>query len=150
MRECPVRIGRMVAVELEYRAATRAVGLLMNHLEDDPNYLEPDKLRYRDAVRLNSNLEATYLIRLFAEFEAGLRDYWRHGLVRDTKPPMADLVSAIGTSRSVPQDVIEAAHQVRETRNSLVHEGGEGGAALPLSESKSRLCKYFCRLPSGW
>ena len=66
------RIDRIVAVEREYLAASLAAVLLLERLGADPAFLTEHELRSRDARNLRTNLEGTYVIRLCAEFEAGL------------------------------------------------------------------------------
>jgi hypothetical protein len=89
------RIERIKDVWREYVAATVAVQLLEDRLRSNPNFLTEDA-SFRDAVHLRANLEGTFLIRLFAEFESGLRDAWRNAFRRTTHPPMKDLIIAIG------------------------------------------------------
>jgi hypothetical protein len=144
------RIERIGEIERECQAAASAVRLLMEELHRDPNFLDDDALQFQDAVRLKSKLEATFVIRLFAEFEAGLRNYWFDGMSRRTKPPMTDLVDAIGAYRAIPRDRVDGVHDVRTFRNSLVHEGNEETRAMPLKTAKSWLRKYANYLPLDW
>jgi hypothetical protein len=65
---------RIKAVEREYVAARQATDRFLESTHRDPTLLRGD-LRYREIVRASENLEGTYLIRLFAEFETGLRLY---------------------------------------------------------------------------
>ncbi len=93
----------MAAVCSEYLAGLRAVALLLERLARDPNFLDGDELRPKDAMRLAANIEATCLVRLFAEFEAGLRSYWGDGLHRETRPPASDLIDAVGATQDRPE-----------------------------------------------
>ena len=68
------RIDRILAVEREYLAAVVALMLLAERLDADPAFLASHDLRGRDARNLKINLEGTFVIRLCAEFESGLRD----------------------------------------------------------------------------
>jgi hypothetical protein len=68
------RIERLRAVQRQYRAAVVALELLEKELRTNPSFLAAYDLRRRDATALRANLEATFFIRLFAEFESGLRD----------------------------------------------------------------------------
>ncbi len=80
------RIERIVAVQREYCVALAAVGLLESELRQNPSFGEGAGWSMADARALGDNLEATYLIRLYAEFEVGLRDYWRNYLKRESLP----------------------------------------------------------------
>ena len=60
-------------------------------------------------------LELTYIIRLFAEFETGLRLFWP--TARGTEPPgrTRDLVDGIAATRRIPFQELVNAHAVRFT-----------------------------------
>ncbi len=144
------RQDRMKAVEREYRAARIATELLKNGLRADPGMLRPHRLSPTDAASVTANLEPTYLLRLFAEFEAGLRDAWEHGYHRTTTPPMRDLMEGFGAWRQIPQDAIDNAHAVRIYRNSLVHEGSEEPQNIPFASALAFLNVFLSRLPYNW
>lgn len=144
------RIERMRAVEREYLAAVEAIDLLAKALQADPAYLSSRDLRARDFQSLKKNLEATYLIRLYAEFESGLRDAWRNAFHQTSHPPMRDLLSAFAARRDIPQAWCDAVVAVREYRNSLVHEEREQAEAVPLNRSRSHLLRFFSFLPLDW
>jgi hypothetical protein len=67
------------------------------------------------------NLEATYLVRLFAVFEQALRDYWSKSLKRTTHPKTEDLINSIAARRRVHYQELQAVHHVRAFRNAVVH-----------------------------
>ena len=144
------RIGRILAVEREYLAAAVALVLLAERLDADPAFLAKYDLRSRDARNLQANLEGTFVIRLCAEFESGLRDAWQNAFGRDTHPPLRDLLTALAARRLVPQDWLDRADAVREYRNALVHEGNPEAVAIPIAEVRGRLCRFFSRLPWEW
>jgi hypothetical protein len=96
------------------------------------------------------NLEPTYLIRLFAVFESGLRDFWSDFLGRSTRPDAIDLLKGIALRQKLPADVFERADEVREHRNWLVHENRGEAKAVTFGESSRRLAAFFSRLPKAW
>lgn len=100
--------------------------------------------------RFAANIELTYLVRIFAEFEAALRDVWRLHFKRPSAPPVSALIDSIGAKCGVPDADILEVHQVREYRNSVVHEGVVSSFKLSLGESRNRLCKFMARLPLTW
>ena len=108
------------------------------------------ELRSRDARNLRSHLEGTYVIRLCAEFEAGLRDAWQTAFGRPTQPPLRDLLAAVAARRLVPQDALDRADEVREYRNALVHEGASDVGPIPITDVRRHLCRFFSRWPSRW
>ena len=139
------RIEWIAAVAREYLAAKSAAGLLATQFQADPNYGDSHGWEARDGVAFKTNLESTYVVRLYAEFEAGLRDYWANHLNRTTHPPMVQLLQFLADQR-ISQDRLEDADAVREYRNYLVHD--ESGEPPPdmrtftVAEAKSHLC-YF-------
>jgi hypothetical protein len=144
------RIERIRGIEAEFLAASTAVRLLARQLQTEPGLAASEGWRARDARNLKDNLEATYLIRLYAEFESGLRDAWANWLRRDTHPPMRDLLVAIANQR-IAQDWLDAADEVRQYRNVLVHEGDVTQVTLvPLPEARGRLCRFLSGLPVTW
>lgn len=144
------RIERIRNVEREYLAALSAVELLEDRLRADPAWGVSRGWRARDGENFMERLEATYFIRLYAEFEAGLREAWKKFYRKRTTPPMKDLLVAVASQR-IPQDWLDEADDVRKYRNALVHEEGEEQVvAFSLPEARSRLCRYFSRLPEDW
>ena len=85
---------RIKAVEREYMAMRQAADRFRQAAHDDPNILLED-LRHREIVMASRNLEGTYVIRLFAEFETGARQYWNS--TWDTYPRAHDLLNGLGS-----------------------------------------------------
>jgi hypothetical protein len=145
-----IRIERIVGVEGEFFAARTAVALLDERVQADPAFGRNDGWRSRDAREFRSNLEGTFLIRIFAEFETALRDAWENSFLRTSRPPTGALMQAIAARRSVEQRCSDRADTVRNYRNSLVHEGAERSTAVSIGEARSCLCRYLSRLPRDW
>lgn len=142
------RIRRLLAVERECDAALVAIDLLTDRLRADPSFLLP-KLKARDAASLLDNAEATFLIRLFAEFEAGLRDVWYDVLHKSTRPNMEVLIDRIAARNGIAGPVLDRVHEVRLYRNALVHTGSGLMARIDLKDARGRLCR-FLSLIHGW
>lgn len=149
---------RMRRVEREYLAAVSARELLKLHTDTDPNWGLPYGWSASDARSMSHHLEDTYLVRLYAEFESGLRDAWRNYHRRRSRVPMEQLLVRIATLHRAPPAWEDQADEVRRYRNSVVHElGGQNAAAFELidrgrrlSEATSRLCRFFSLLPIDW
>lgn len=144
------RLDRIRAVEREYLAAQAALGLLGDALRADPSFLRTAGLRPADARNLSENLEATYLVRMFAEFEAGLRDAWKNYFRRRSAVRTRDLLDRIAALRAVPTDYLDNPHAVRRYRNALVHEEAESAEPIPVARARSYLGSFFSRLPLDW
>lgn len=147
------RIGWIVAVAKEYLAAKSAADLLKARLKDNPNYGTDQGWESRDGSAFTAHLESTYIIRLYAEFEAGLRDYWANRLKRPSHPPMVQLLQSLANQR-VSMDRLDDADAVREYRNFLVHsesrEPPPDMETFTVAEAKKHLCYFFGRLDSDW
>ena len=149
-----VRIQRLEAVAAEYRAGHTAANLLNAELKGNPNYGDAHGWTPRAGRDFRDNLEATFIVRLYAEFEATLRDYWLNFLGRDTEPPMVQLVNVAIPDQHFPRDYIEEADEVRLYRNYLVHDS-EGRSAsnlvvLAIHQVERRLRAYISRLKADW
>lgn len=110
--------------------------------------LLPKSLNVRDVHGAIAELSDTYIVRLFAEFETGLRQYW--ATIRQTHPRTRDLLDGLGAARAIPFDMIARAHLVREFRNQIVHERDDEVAAVTLEDCQRHLCTFFSRLPYRW
>lgn len=138
---------RIKAVEREYIAMRQAADRLLEAASADPTILL-ENLRHREIVRASRNLEGTYVVRLFAEFETGVRQYWEANW--PSYPKAADLLDGLAARCGVPDTQRNNVHSVRDYRNSLVHERDERSEAVPVPVARSYLCRFFSFLPSQW
>jgi hypothetical protein len=144
------RMERIRAVEREYLVALVAARGLDERFRADPSALVAEGLEFADHRNFRDHLEATYLIRLFAEFEAGLREAWELALRRTTVPGVRDLIDSLYAQYAISQDWRDCVHSVRVYRNTLVHEGSGDVPPIELREACSWLCRFFSRLPHVW
>ncbi|HVA49955.1 MAG TPA: hypothetical protein VNH11_26550 [Pirellulales bacterium] len=148
------RLERIVRIAQEYLAADTAAELLAAELKADPNYGEARGWSARAGGDVVENLPATYVVRIYAEFEAGLRDYWQTHLGQANHPPMIQLVRHLIPNQRFSQDCIDNADEVRIFRNFLVHdfldEPPADMVAFTVFEAKKHLCDYFARLDATW
>jgi hypothetical protein len=137
---------RIKAVEREHVAMRQAANHFRQAAVADPTILEGNLRRWIDDAL--ENLEGTYIIRLFAEFETGARQYWAANWV--TNPNTIDLLSGLAARRRIPDTERDNAHLVRNYRNSLVHEREEKLEVMPIAVARSYLCHFFSFLPPRW
>lgn len=135
------------AAEREHASMGLAADRLLADVRRDPTFLR-DAIELRHVLVASSNLEATYTVRLFAEFETGLRLYW--ATIRSSEPPTRDLLDGIAARRAVPARYLANAHIVREHRNMLVHRQDAVAASISVVEARDRLCRIFSFLPPHW
>jgi hypothetical protein len=140
-------------VAREYQAARLAVDRLKAQVEATPDLLkkdDPTRGYLRDAHR---NLEGTYLVRLFAAFEAALRSYDR---ARQNDPMLdrvaAVLIDTIGgrLGQETSTAVRNGAHRVRLVRNYWAHESDINPGPMTIEEAGGRLQLYLSWLPENW
>ena len=142
------------AVLEEYLAASTAAELRTARTKLDPSFGNRCGWKARAGVAFAENLEPTYIIRIYTEFESALRDYWLTFRKQVTRPRMYQLVNEAIPDQRFSREVIANADEIRVYRNSLVHdnedEAGEEIVAFSVQESKSRLCAYLGRLSASW
>lgn len=135
------------AAEREYLAMRQAADRFRNAVTADKSILDPG-LRPRDVVLAAANLEDTYFVRLFAEFESGARQFW--ATYKDTYPQTTDLLHGLASRCKIPNELLEDVHLVREFRNALVHERNERPEAISVATARRHLGRFFSYLPPKW
>src|SRR5260370_30010556 len=138
---------RIKAIEREDLATRQAIDRFQESARRDPTYMRGD-LRCREIVRAAAHLEGTSIIRLFAEFETGLRQYWHQA--RGTDPGARGLLERLAAMLGIPDEQQNNAHRVREYRNSLVHEREEITNEISIGEARHHLAHFFSLLPPKW
>jgi hypothetical protein len=140
-------LSRIKGVEREYMAMRQAADSFRQTAINDPTILQVN-LRHGDIVAASRNLEGTYVIRLFAEFESGARQYW--GANWDTDPKTLDLLDGLAARCGIPDTQRDFAHLVRDYRNGLVHEREDKPEIVPIAQARSYLCHFLSFLPLQW
>jgi hypothetical protein len=92
----------------------------------------------------------TYLIRIFAEFESGLREYWKSISKKKTRPQVSDLIKSISSRRRADFKEIKNVENVQNYRNKLIHDEHSEAQPVDLMEARKSLCALFQRLPEDW
>ena len=139
---------RIKAVEREYWSARRAIDRLSADVERDARALGEGPSP-RDLRSADENLEGTYLIRMFAEFETGIRSFWRATRTR-THPRAEVLLNRVGVLRGVPADVIDSVHSARRYRNDLLHDSEGRVETVSVSQTQRGFQMCLARLPNHW
>lgn len=99
---------RIKSVEREHAAMRLAIDRLWEVARRDPADLRSD-VTVADIRNASGRLDGTDLIRLFAEFEAGLRSFWAE--VRMTAPPSRtrDLLNGVAATCRITLEVLSNA-----------------------------------------
>lgn len=141
------------AVTNEYGAAKFSVAHVQHEVMRDSGFLHsaenPLKPSFiRDCA---CHLEITYLLRLFAEFESVLRDYYAFARPspRPRRTRMETLMLRIAGLCNIPEDPLKKADAVREYRNAVIHHR-ERKTLMTFNECKSCLARFMSFLPRNW
>ncbi len=129
-------------MEREYTTVRLAMNRLDQHAKDNPAILTGD-LRIRDITTASNRLEGTYIIRLFAEFETGLRQFmkaFKYRLPKSTEALLNRVKDRVAFPRSS-----DNAHAVRDYRNTLVHDRQEHADRVSVREATRYLGCFM-----GW
>ncbi|HEY7423558.1 MAG TPA: hypothetical protein VH682_04880 [Gemmataceae bacterium] len=141
-------LGRIKSVEKEYNATRFATDRLLAETRGDPGILKA-AVEIGHITNASKRLEGTYIIRLFAEFETGLKAF-----LRSTKtkiPGKAEkLLDRVASKVRMPDELLKNAHAVRAYRNLLVHDREEELTPIAIRKATSHLCTFFGRLPMTW
>jgi hypothetical protein len=139
---------RLQTIQQQFRVAASAVSGLLRDLRQDPAALRSEGLLPSDVARCGGRLEETYIVRLFSEFEATIRNackaLWPRMAMGRT--PVRTLMDRLAARQSIVFDIHDRTHDVRKYRNSLVHHSPQT-VALALHECRSRLAQFLSYLP---
>jgi hypothetical protein len=138
---------RIKGVEREYVVMRQAANHFRQAALSDPTILQ-EGVQPREIILASRSLEGTYVIRLFAEFEIGVRQYWSANW--DTDPKTVDLLNGLAARCGIHDSLRDNAHLVRDYRNALVHEREDQPEAVPIAVSRGYLCRFFSFLPPQW
>ena len=136
----------------EMDAGRFALARALTSWNNDPQFLSAaifGGITDTELRRCAKNFEVTYVLRLFAEFEAILRHYWASGLHKKSRPDMHPLMDSIAKRRGMNVDDLSGADDVRKYRNDIIHESLRN-ARLSFSECLSALGRYLRWLPLMW
>ncbi len=142
-------IDRRKGVEREYWVVRIAMDRFAAEAGHDPTILGRD-LRVREIGNASRRLEGTYVVRLFAEFETGLRLFWAAARVAPVPDRIADIVDSIAARQGIADTYRMNTHRVRLYRNRLVHQREEEGEVIAIETSRSQLCTFVGRMPWDW
>ncbi len=139
---------RIKAVQREFWAARLALDRLSAEAAHDPGVLGQGQAP-RDLIAARDHIEGTFLIRMFAEFETGVRSYWTAS-GRRTRPQAEVLLNRVAALRGVAADAIAGAHAARKHRNNLLHDREHDADVVTVAAAHRWFQTYLARLPSEW
>ncbi len=140
------RIRQLGAVRQEFEAARDALTYTVNTWPTINVVIEAAGRRMEDFRLARRNLEITYLIRLFSQFEAILGEYLRERSRR--VPRIAEnLVNRVASLERIDDPVRDGVHDVRLYRNAVVHPAAAPLITLDFAEALAALNRFLAWLP---
>lgn len=141
-------MGRIKAVEREYRAIRFGTDRLIVSVTNDPSILA-GQLRRPDLRAASDRLEGTYVVRVFSEFETALHQFTRAFHIHKLRSA-ASLINRVRDRGHIPQPETDDVHRVREYRNVLVHERTTPVPQISIREATRFLCTFLSRIQRIW
>jgi hypothetical protein len=143
-------IDRLKLVKREHHVVATAIERLRRAIFDG-HVRTPEGTTPRDLDAAGESIETTYLVRIWAEFETARLSYYRY-LRSDPEGRIKaiDLINhlaGVRHGRAIAEAVRDAVHEVRESRNSLVHEHVDPAAPVGLVEARRCLNTFLGKLP---
>lgn len=137
----------------EYSSAHEAVRRFKEAVDAKPDLLDKNSPVRKHLRNAHDNLEGTYIVRLFAAFEAAFRSFDRaqhHD--RNRVIDAATMIDQIGGKhgRGIQSSIREAAQDVRRVRNFWAHDSEDNPGPMTIDEARARLQKYLSELPEIW
>lgn len=144
-----VLIRRLAEVRGEYEVTKASTEYLQSEWPRLHSHPPFENLELKEVRRAVSNLEATYIVRLFTTFESMLRDSLprTHPNQPDRRSAF-DLINRTASRLHIPAVVRDEAQQVREYRNQAVHQGGTAVTALLFADALAALNRFLSWLPN--
>jgi hypothetical protein len=143
----------IMEVSGEFRAARVAPDRLKAAVASMPDVLKKDSQERKYLNKAHENLAGTYVVRLFAAFEAAIRSYdrWKHR-DRNRETAASVMIDEIGgkRGRGIQMGVRQGAHQVRLVRNFWAHESDEDPGPMTVDAARARLQAFLHELPDEW
>jgi hypothetical protein len=137
----------------EFKAASVSVSRLKDQIDADANTVAGEPWVREHLARTYANLEGTYIVRMFAAFEAALRSYDRYLFddpERETKSSV--MIDQLGTKKNlkVRQAILDGVHRVRRIRNYWAHDTDGDIEPMPIDRVRGFLQAYLDKFPNNW
>ncbi len=137
----------------KFKAASVSVARLRNQVAADASTIADEPWVREHLGRTYENLEGTYIVRMFAAFEAALRSYDRY-LFNDPQreTPASVMIDQLGSKRhlSVRAQIRDGVHRARRIRNYWAHDLDAALDPMPIDRVRGFLQSYLDRFPKNW
>ena len=145
-------IRRLRSVQMEFYSAREAIGYVQRNWQKHSIYAEIPRLKPNHFREAGGNVERTYFIRLYAEFEGILKDHLatnHPSLAVPQKPKVDWLISHVVRTEGAALDPLlrRKMDGLRDYRNSIAHRTRATVPAVTFAEALSTLNTFLARLP---
>lgn len=142
-------IQRLGDVRDEFEAARSALALTVRQWPVVHREAEVARQTLVAFERAQQNAEATYVVRLFAEFEAVLRNQYPHSRPRRRVPIRSfALINGLAAHYRIPGAYVDEVHRIREFRHSIAH-ADPGAPRVTFADALSWLNRYLSCVPDA-
>jgi len=117
-----------------------------------PGFSLPEGTKPQHLYQAAEELERTYLIRMWAVFEAAWVSFWRHRTGQAGTIKAMHLIQwaeGVQEGHKAADDVTANVNRVRLYRNFLVH-GDHPAPRVPIGDAKTYLNRHLVKLPDQW
>jgi len=142
-----LHIQRLVSIRNEYESVQASITYTQRVWAKLVDEGEFEGLKFKDIQKTANYLGDTYIIRLFAEFEAILRDYLPPRAGHTDRRAIFDLINRVALRHHIPDPIRDKAHTIREYRNLLAHRNATGARTIVFSMALSYLNQFLAPLP---
>jgi len=137
----------------EYKVALAALTRFQEGIQSaEPGFSLPMETQPRHVDQAVADLEGTYLIRMWAIFEAAWLSYWRQLTVSAGTIKAMHLIQwaeGVQEGHKAADDVTDDVDRVRLYRNFLIH-GDQPAPRVPIADAKTYLNRHLVKLPDQW
>lgn len=148
-----VYIERLRSIRDEYDAAQEALQYVLAQWQKQSisHSIQTPGLSPKHFQAARANLEITYFIRLYAEFEGVLKDHMatnHPAVVVPDRPKVDELISRVRRAEGFLIDPVLRARldEVRDYRNSIAHSGRRAVVPVTFAQALSRLNTFLAKL----
>lgn len=137
----------------EYKVARAALTRFRSGVQGaEPSFSLPDGTKRHHLIQAVDQLEGTYLIRMWAVFEAAWTSFWRHHTGNPGKIKAMNLIQwadGVQEGHKAANNVTDNVNRVRLYRNFLVH-GDHPAPPVSIEDVKTYLNRHLVKLPDQW
>jgi hypothetical protein len=143
-----VHIGRLSRIRDQSDAARLALESTINRWNSPEIQQSMQNVSFNAITFALSEIEVTYQVRLFSEFESILREYLVDdlGIRINDKTGVATVINRVTSRLKIESAIHIGAQNVRQNRNKIVHYAGRTVTTLSFVDAMSALNRYLVRL----